>query len=395
MMYNSPPPNLLQGIQLAQAGHKAEALRYLRYAAQTEHLTAEGWLWLAAASDDLGEYRHCVEQALRLDPYHPVAGRMRHELEASLAAPARSPAYAAGGYPAAEQDLGQTFAGDYTMQREDTAYRHRASWLRRLLRALVLIVLLGGCIGIVASLVVSGAVENLVRDLLMVEELHTLEFTVGESPGFRFRVDVPETWLPANTDNNSWRETRDTLTAAFPSSTALWEDIEQSFSVVIRDPVYGEMKPRIHLVETDTARLQDNGMVAALSLHDILALPDPLPGTDGSVCARMRLLETQFAASGTFAASPDVETLETTLAVRKSLGDCVFAIERRFTDQRTDQVLFPLPDANIPTSTREVMIAVPVGIERYAVWQITFADRAAGDYDYAVEQIIGSLEWVE
>ncbi|MCD4685521.1 MAG: hypothetical protein K8S97_06260 [Anaerolineae bacterium] len=393
-MYNAPPPNLLQGIQLVQAGRKAEALRYLRHAAQTEPLTAEGWLWLAAATDDLGEYRHCVVQTLRLDPYHPIAGRMRHELDTRLA-PASSPGYAAGGYPAAGVDLGQTFAGDYTAPREDTAYRHRPARLRRLLRALVLIVLLGGCIGIAASLVVSGAVENLVRDLLLAEDLHTLDFTVGTTPGFRFRVDVPETWLPANTDNNSWRETRDMLITEFPDSAALWEGAEQSFSVVIRDPVYGEMRQRIHLVETDTAQLRDNGMVAALSLHEILPLPDPPPGTDTSACARMRLLETQFAASGTFAVSPDVEVVDTTLAVREGLGDCVFAVERRFTNQRADQVLFPLPGADVPTSTRAVVIAVPVAQERYAVWQITFADRAAGDYDYAVEQIIGSLAWVE
>jgi len=79
-MYNTPPPNLLHGINLVQAGQKHEALIYLRHAARHEPLTAEGWLWLAAATDNLDEYTYSVDQALRLDPHHPIAGRMRGDL---------------------------------------------------------------------------------------------------------------------------------------------------------------------------------------------------------------------------------------------------------------------------------------------------------------------------
>ncbi|MCZ7541385.1 MAG: hypothetical protein M5U29_16030 [Anaerolineae bacterium] len=79
--YNDPPPNLAQGIHLVQSGDKRAALVLLRRAAQDEPLTAEGWLWLAAATDDLAEYRQAVTRALRLDPHHPVARRMRAELE--------------------------------------------------------------------------------------------------------------------------------------------------------------------------------------------------------------------------------------------------------------------------------------------------------------------------
>jgi Flp pilus assembly protein TadD len=79
-MYNTPPPNLLHGINLVQAGQKHEALIYLRHAARHEPLTAEGWLWLAAATDNLDEYTYSVDQALRLDPRHPIAARMRGDL---------------------------------------------------------------------------------------------------------------------------------------------------------------------------------------------------------------------------------------------------------------------------------------------------------------------------
>ena len=79
--YNDPPPDLMQGIGLVQSGDRRAALGYLRRAAQSEPLTAEGWLWLAAATDDLSEYQGAVTRALRLDGRHPVARRMRAELE--------------------------------------------------------------------------------------------------------------------------------------------------------------------------------------------------------------------------------------------------------------------------------------------------------------------------
>ena len=80
-MSNAAPPNLMQGIQFVRAGRKAEALPYLRYAVQNESVPADGWLWLAAATADLDEYRYCVDQALRLDPQHRTALQMRGDLE--------------------------------------------------------------------------------------------------------------------------------------------------------------------------------------------------------------------------------------------------------------------------------------------------------------------------
>ena len=100
---STPPPHLMQGIQLVQAGQKAEALAYLRHAARTEEIGVEGWLWLAAATDDLEEYRYCVEMALQLDPYHPIAQRMRDELARQgrpIGPPPSEPGYRAPGQQA-------------------------------------------------------------------------------------------------------------------------------------------------------------------------------------------------------------------------------------------------------------------------------------------------------
>lgn len=389
-MVNAPPPNLMHGIQLVQAGRKAEALPYLRYAAQVEPMTAEGWLWLAAATDNLEEYRYAVEQALRLNPYHPNALRMRHALEAahyaSQAPP--TPGYA---MPPATPYAGTGSATPVQRQ----AGRRRPSLLRRVLRALVIALLLGGCIGVSASLVISGALTNLARDWLRVEDLHTLDFVVGDSPGYRFRVDVPDSWVPANTDNASWRATRDDLAAAFPGSADLWEALETGFSSVVRDPAYGTIMPVVRLVETGEGALESGGMVPALTLYEIVPLPTAPEGEPDTVCARMRALETQFAASGGFGvAVSGGQVVETTLDMRATYGDCVFAVERRYANLRSDQVPLALSAEVAPDATREIVIAVPVADTRYAVWQMVYPDAMHGDYDRAVARVLDTLHHV-
>lgn len=374
-MYNAPPPNLMQGIQLVEDGRKPEALPYLRYAVQNERITAEGWLWLAAATGDLEEYRYCVEQALFLDPFHPVAQRMRHDLD-------RHALGLVSAYPAAELDA----------RRENTAAVRRPSRLRRLLRAVVVLILVGGCVGGAAALIVSGVIQSAVDGWLQNDKSHTLEFTVGDQPGYRFRVEVPESWLPADKDNVSWRDRRDALMAAFPDHNLVWEQVETSFSRAVRDPVYGDVLPPVRLVETDDERLRASGLIGALTLQKIVPFPAAPPDASApeDVCARMRLLEQAYKANGALAAQPDSSLVETILAARKDLGDCIYVIHRRYTNQT--QPPFPLDPA--VSTTREILLAVPVGAERYALWQITLADATYDDdYAHAVERIFSTLAY--
>lgn len=389
-MYNAPPPNVMRGIGLVQAGRRAEALPYLRYAAQSEDLTAEGWLWLAAATDDLAEYRHCVRQALRLDPYHPVAGQMQRALDALDSAARRPPPPTSGTMP----HVASSSYGGY-VPRRDAAPQARPTWLRRIVRAVVLALLIGGCLGVSATLIASGAITNLVRDWLRIEELHTLDFTVGESPGYHFRVDVPDAWQPANADNPSWRTTRAALEVAFPQTSALWDTLDERFSVVVRDPVYGTIMPLVRIVETGHDALREGGMVAALTLHEIVPLPDPTPGEPGTICGRMRILEAQFLASGGLAeASTGGQVLDTALIARSDPDDCVFAVQRRYSDLRAEQVPLALAPDSAPDATREVVIAVPVGAQRFALWQIVYADVMHDEYASAVERVIETLEYM-
>ena len=80
-MTTKPPIELQYGLQLLQAGRRAEAAEYLRRAAQARPLSPEIWLWLASATDDITEYRRCVDEVLRLDPTNGTALSMQAELD--------------------------------------------------------------------------------------------------------------------------------------------------------------------------------------------------------------------------------------------------------------------------------------------------------------------------
>lgn len=383
-MNGMPSPTLLHGISLVQSGRRAEALQFLRLAARSEALSADAWLWIAAATDDIDEYRGCVAQALRLDPYHPVAVRMQQELDRQMWAAPQVPMAAPRSAPIGPQQ--------YT--RQDTAWRMRPSRLRRVLRALALALLIGGCLGPIAALFVTGAVPNLVRDWLHVQDLHTLEFAVGATPAYRFRVQVPEAWLPANAESATWQARRAALETALPGSAALWDALQVDFSTVVRDPAYGTLWPLAHIIETDADRLRQGGLAGALTLHEIVPLPVPPAGTDTSICARMRLLEAQAQTEQALIHTPGGALLETYVVRRAGPGDCATWVHRRFGGLPPNQAIFVVPGMVPPAGTREILVAVPVGAERAAIWTITVPDATYDDdYAAAVKQILATLEY--
>ena len=391
-MYNAPPPNLMNGIHLVQSGRTAEGLAYLRHAAQTEILTAEGWLWLAAATDNLEEYRHCVSQALMLDPRHPIAGQMRADLElldrwgrsAPSAGPESQPA--PGVLPAG---YSVSPAVDIFPQGDSSIQRPA-----RRRRGLILLVIAVVAAGVIAALVLFG----LIPDGLSAHssQAHRLDFTVGQQPGYRFQVEAPPSWVPANLDDSSWLDRRGELIAAFPGASGLssaWEQVETSFSAATVDPFSGRMVPLIRVVETDERALKSGGVIPALTLREIMPFPSPPQGTTAAdACGRMRLVEDQFRAGGNLTSQPDMAVVEEQVITRQDRGDCVFRLHRRYLHQVLPQTIVLLPGQPLPDITREITLAVPVGADRYALWQITFADSAYGDYEHAVDLITRTLE---
>jgi|GEM_PF-2234086 len=382
-MMNASLPNLMHGIQLVQAGRKPDALPYLRLAARTEAIPAEGWLWLAAATDDREEYRHCVNQALSLAPGHPVAQRMLGELN-------RQEGWAWGGGTS-----GTSFAP--VRVATGTMAPAHPSRGRRILRALAVLVIAGVCLGAIAALALSDIAQDTIRDWLGTGSGRTVEFSVGTLPAYRFRVEVPDTWLPANQDDPAWREARADLEAAFPPSDDqinVWEQISASFSTAARDPVYGQIVPPLRLVETDRDALARDGMVAALTLEEILPLPAPADGAPATICDRMRLLEEQARSGEALAPRPGEETLDTTFSGRDGADECTVSLQRRATGLPPQQVPFPLAIDRAPDAVRTVVIAVPAGEARFAVWRLTLAESATGDYEGAIETIVDTLRRV-
>jgi hypothetical protein len=398
-MYNAPPPNLMQGIHLVQSGRKTEALAYLRHAAQTEVLTAEGWLWLAAATDDLEEYRRCVSEALLLDPRHPVAVQMRDELDrlerwepkpggGSQPSPGVFPASSSQGY-SASQGFGAP------SQNAAALYPSVRKWSRW--RAAVLLLIVGVAAAVIAVVALSGVIQDTARQWLDIQQMQTLDFTVGELPGYHFRVEVPQSWVPANTDNQSWRDRRDVLMAVFPAAdgqSSAWEQVEASFVTAVVDPFSGRMLPPIRVVETDEKLLNESAVVPALTLREIMPFPSPPQGTAADACARMRLVEDQFRAGGNLTSQADMTVIEEKVIARKDQRDCVFRLHRRYLHGVPPQTAVPLTAERMPDTTREITLAVPVGADRYALWQITFADSAYGEYAHAVDLITQTLEYL-
>jgi hypothetical protein len=398
-MYNAPPPNLMQGIHLVQSGRKMEALAYLRHAAQTEVLTAEGWLWLAAATDDLEEYRRCVSEALLLDPHHPVAVQMRGELDrlerwgpkaggGSQPAPNEPPASSSQGYPVSP-------GFDARSQNVAALYPPVRRWSRW--RVPILLLIVGVAAAVIVVVALSGVVQDTARRWLDIQQMQTLDFTVGEMPGYHFQVEVPQSWVPANTDNKSWRDRRDALMAVFPAAdgqSSAWQQMEVSFGTAVVDPFSGRMLPPVRVIETDEKSLKESGVVPALTLREIMPFPSPTQGTAADTCARMRLVEDQFRAGGNLTSQADMTVIEEKVITRKDQRDCVFRLHRRYLHGVPPQTAVPLAAGRTPDTTREITLAVPVGADRYALWQITFADSAYGDYAHAIDLITRTLEYL-
>jgi hypothetical protein len=105
----------------------------------------------------------------------------------------------------------------------------------------------------------------------------------------------------------------------------------------------------------------------------------------------MRLVEQHFRETGEMAAQPGSTVEESMLAARKDLGDCMVVIHRRYTTPALEQLALALGPGRAPFATREIVLAVPVGLERYALWQITFGDSVYDDYEHALERIFTTL----
>jgi hypothetical protein len=366
----TPPPNLMQGIYLAQTGHKVEALAYLRHAARTESIGTEGWLWLAAATDDLEEYRYCVQMALQLDPIHAVALRMRDEL-------------ARRGIPVEPLPGNGTGRLDHAVGDLPRGSTQR----RRIVLAVIVLLLVAAFIVAAYVITVTDILEDAVDEVDQALSGSETTLSIGSAPGFRFSVDLPESWLAADEDSADWQAARAALEEA--NGGDVWGRVDESFSAVTRDPVYGGVQPPARLVNTDQEALAREGVVATLALHAIKPLPEVEAGEEPTVCNRMVALQHDL--EGSLASGESQQTLASGVIERDLPDDCVFFMQTRTNPAGGQDVFLVGPE---PDTVRSVAVAVPVGAGRYALWWMTFADEASSGYQDTLDQVLDSLKYI-
>lgn len=358
---NNPGAYTRTGVELAQQGRKQEALAYLRYAVTSEAMTPEVWLWLAHVTPDPNEYRHCVQQALYLQPGHPTAVRMQQDLEYQ----------SRGIYPANP-------GASEMAQRLEQHQRRR----RRLRRTLVLLNLV--VFGLIALALLLIQTDRLSLDSLEewgdffsdLEPSKRLRFGVGTAQNaVSFQVDVPESWYLADSGSPSWRNRRDHLNDVFPATgegPSLWESYETDLGEVTLDPQTGAASDAVFILETNTEKLADNpNLPPYLTLVGVQSLPQGFSRADCTTQQALASLEAAAVESNPSFVKAEVLTREG--------QDCLYYLEYR---------------SSSDPATRFWDLRVPVEGTRLAIWQITVPAAQAESYENSVETILESLHWI-
>ncbi|MFP4321780.1 MAG: hypothetical protein ACLFTK_04935 [Anaerolineales bacterium] len=269
------------GIELARNGNTVEALAYLRHAVTMEDITAEVWLWLAHVTPDPEEYRHCVAQALYLQPEHPTALRMQQDIK--LQAEGVPP-------PVMATQAAQTLDQPHVRRQRG----------RRIVSLLLAIVVVAAC-GLFANVALQDVDTDQLRARVpFLQTYKRLQFTVEvntdpaaeeasqPSEAYRFRVDVPETWFLADEDSPSWVAARNRLQAEFPpegTEPNRWRALEANLSEITRRAAGVDFAQPVVIIETDVEQVRVSPRTAP-QLQ--LVAVGPSEASDEDACATLR-----------------------------------------------------------------------------------------------------------
>lgn len=364
----NPLPNTQTGIQLAQAGKRAEALPYLRRAVQSEAISPEVWLWLAHVTQDVREYQYCVQQALNIDPQHAVAHQMLTAFTQAYPHLVNAP-FGQTGQIALSGGTSQSLQVDAqlinAMER-----KNRIRKRRRFLLVLIGLILLAG-IAVSIGLILTDNPPTSENE----EEQggKAIGFTFrADNNSWRFAVQAPETWLLADENDPAWVETRNLLSETFPSqTTTTWQQVETDLGDVTLDSS-GTLARPITLIETDPVAItRQQGFPAHLQLVGIRSI-------DNVSCEGMR----DFAASQQDALAQENDARQNVVEnhVEEATRErCVFVIHYR--DQSPLSRLFE----------HIYVIYVPAAENQVAEWHFNVIDDAHADSLLDIQRIIGTL----
>ncbi len=339
-------PYTQAGIEYARQGRRYEALPYLRYALAHETAHAELWLWLAHVTPDIQEYRHCVAQALLLQPDHPTALRMQTDLNYQ------------------KTGMSPPVMAAPVLQQMEKRSKQQKRW-RRWLIFLIVILLAVSC-GLLARQELNQvSSDNLLKWLALVEENKQLRFAVGsEEEAIGFEVTVPESWFLADKGSPSWREKRETLEQEFPDFVTGWRDLETDLGEVTFNSD-NTLSETVSIVETDS--LQIESVLPDVPRLELVELR-PLEQAEDT-CESLR----QIAAEELPQLSQQSGFVEAEVKQRDADG-CIYLVHTR------------------DSKTHQMDIVVPVTETRAAVWQVQIPAAVYDAYENIVTLIVDTLK---
>lgn len=336
------------GIQLAQSGHRAEALEMLRRAVQhpTTAANPEVWLWLAHLTPDMQEYRHCVTQALLLSPTHPIASQMQHTLQSAVPYQPYPPMTDSAPIPILEP----------IPQAQPIPNRRR-----KRLRLMVLIIL--SMAGLAAALIIRQAADE--RQKASIPTTRTLSITANDHT---FRVDVPQSWLVADRNDPAWQNTRQAIDERWPELT-VWDTIAVDVTAITVEAT-GAVQPPLTVIETDLGAIaRDQNNPLRLQWIRVASVTD-------TTCDGMR----EYA---DVQASQLQRTLQNNIVgteVRETYPDyCVFVVHYRGQSPLSQE----MEDI--------VVLHIPLDATTLAEWHLTVRDEAYEAYLSTIESVLNSL----
>lgn len=333
------------GIQLAQSGRRTEALDYLRRAVQQPNTTtnAEVWLWLAHVTPDLQEYRHCVAQALMLNPTHPIASQMQSALQPATPYPVSPP----------------------PLESAVTYIEAKPQNRRRVRRRLLLLLILS-LAGLAAILLLRQNTQDKTSSLAT----HTLSITANNRV---FQIEVPQTWLVADKSDPAWQAARQSLENEWPTLSA-WGSAEVDLTRITVQP-NGFVQPPVTIIETAAEAIaHDQNNPLRLQWIKVIA------GITDTTCAGVQA----YAEAQTTQLQQTLQNNIVSTEVRKTHpAYCIFVMRYRGLSPLSNE----MEDIYV--------IHVPLDATTLAEWHLTVRDAAHSRYLVIIDRVLNSIKVVE
>ncbi len=352
MAHAHPLPNAQMGVQLAQAGNKADALSYLRRAVQSEPVNAEVWLWLAHVTPDLQEYRHCVYQALAKEPNHTIARQMHDALvriypRLSASRPQPQISYV---FPSESKPL---VVDDALVSSVELQQRVRGR--RRLLAIIAAFFILIGMATVIGLILTN-------QQQAKTSNQTTIRVLGANDTVWQFELEVPESWLLADSNSADWVAARERLAETWPD-VDVWAQVETDINSVVVSET-GSVTPQITLIETDPGAIPENP--TRLQLRRIISVSD-------TTCEGMRQLAENRQAE------LQTDSVVSNQIVEQAPDRCIFVVHFEGFSGYTQMM------------EHIYVMQIPANEEAVAEWHLTVADAEHETYQEAIQQVIRTL----